>query len=74
MTFDIERMQKSIDSGTVSLLRGMTHSERKAWVREELRKIDLVAEDSFHCWEEQDYSENGRYEDMLTDSQLKGLQ
>ena len=34
---------------------------------------DLVNDDLWYCWEEQEYTESGRYEEMLTDNQLKGI-
>lgn len=34
---------------------------------------DLVNDDIWYCWEEQEYTESGRYEEMLTDNQLKGI-
>jgi len=34
---------------------------------------DLVNDDLWYCWEEQEYYESGRYEEMLTDNQLKGI-
>lgn len=113
MTFDIEKMQKSINSGTISLPAGMTHQERREFIRGELIRLqeenpctvcedtgyvdnpnyrtdrDSVAqecphchgtgvepeesEESWYCWEEQEYYESGRYEDILTDNQLKGI-
>ena len=37
------------------------------------RYQDLKDEDQWYCWEEQEYSTVGGYEDMLTDNQLKGI-
>lgn len=34
---------------------------------------DLVNDDLWYCWEEQEYYESGRYEELLTDNQLKGI-
>ena len=34
---------------------------------------DLVNDDLWYCWEEHEYYESGRYEEMLTDNQLKGI-
>lgn len=34
---------------------------------------DLRDEDYWYCWEEQEYTESGRYEDMPTDNQLNKL-
>lgn len=74
MTFDIERLQKAINSGTITLPTGMTHQERREYVRRELEKLqDLRDEDYWYCWEEQEYTESGRYVDMLTDNQVRQL-
>lgn len=34
---------------------------------------DILSGDKWYCWEEQEYTESGRYEDMLTDNQLNNL-
>lgn len=113
MTFDIEKMQKAVNSGTITLPTGMTHQERREFVKCELIRLqeespctvceetgyvdnpnyrtdrDNMAlecphchgtgiepeegEESWYCWEEQEWHESGRYKDILTDNQLKGI-
>lgn len=59
MTFDIEKMQKSINSGTISLPAGMTHQERMEYVRRELEK--LQEENPCTMCEETGYIDNPNY-------------
>ena len=88
MTFDIEKMQKVISSGTITLPTGMTHQERR-----ELEK--LQEENPCTTCEETGYIDNPDYRtdrdnmalecphchgtgiepegEMLTDNQLKGI-
>lgn len=52
MTFDVERMQNAINSGTITLPTGMTHQERREYVCRELEKLQnenpcLVCEDEW---------------------------
>jgi hypothetical protein len=37
INFDLERMKTSIESGTISLPRGMTHQQRRQFVRDHLK-------------------------------------
>lgn len=38
--FELERMKESIESGTITLPRGQTGEERRAFLRERLAEID----------------------------------
>lgn len=41
--FDLERMKRSIESGTISFPRGMTHEQRRQHVLEQLKLHDEKA-------------------------------
>lgn len=38
--FDLEQMTKAINSGTISLPRGLTGEERREFIRKRLEEID----------------------------------
>lgn len=38
--FDLEKMEKALNSGTISFPRGLTGEQRRAFIREQLREID----------------------------------
>lgn len=38
--YDLERLQASLESGTISFPRGLTGEERRAFLRERLAEID----------------------------------
>lgn len=37
--YDLARMSSAVASGTISLPRGLTHSERKEWIRKQLAQL-----------------------------------
>lgn len=38
--FDLEEMEKALNSGTISFPRGLTGEQRRAFIRERLKQID----------------------------------
>lgn len=43
VNFDLDRIKASLESGTISLPRGQTASERREWLRAKLKEIDAQA-------------------------------
>lgn len=38
--YDLARMSSAVASGTISLPRGLTHAERKEWIRKQLAQLN----------------------------------
>lgn len=40
VNFDLERMKASLASGTITMPPGMSHEERREWLRKRLEELD----------------------------------
>lgn len=40
VNFDLERMKASLASGTITMPMGMSHEERREWLRTRLEELD----------------------------------